>query len=51
MTKAQLEVRCETLSNLLFEAYHLLSIEDYSDEEREELVGRFLRECNREGFA
>lgn len=51
MTKAQLELRCEILGNLLFEAYHLLSVEDYSDEEREEVVHRFLRDCNREGFA
>ena len=52
MTKAQLEVRCEALSNLLFEAYYLLSTEeDYGDVDRQELINRFLRQCNREGFA
>lgn len=51
MTKAQLELRCSILGNLLFEAIHLLSVEDYADEEREETVSRFLRQCNKEGFA
>lgn len=52
MTKAQLELRCEILGNLLFEAIHLLSTEeDYGDVDRQELINRFLRECNKEGFA
>ena len=52
MNKKELEARCETLANLLFEAYHLLSTEeDYGDVDRQELITRFLRQCNKEGFA
>ncbi len=52
MNKAQLEIRCEVLGNLLFEAIHLLiTEEDYGDEDRKELVASFLRQCNKEGFA
>lgn len=52
MNKKELEARCEALSNLLFEAYYLLSTEeDYGDVDRQELITRFLRQCNREGFA
>ena len=52
MNKAQLEIRCERLGNLLFEAIHLLSTEeDYGDKERQALIASFLRQCNKEGFA
>ena len=52
MNKKELEARCETLANLLFEAYHLLQTEeDYGDVDRQDLINNFLRQCNKEGFA
>ena len=50
MTKAELQQRVDALGGLLFEAVHLLRVEDYSDEEREELVAEFLYRCQKEGI-
>ena len=50
MTKAELQQRVDALGGLLFEAVHLLRVEDYSDEEREELIKEFLYKCQKEGF-
>lgn len=48
MTKAELQQRVDVLGGLLFEAVHLLRVEDYSDEEREEMVKDFLYRCQKE---
>lgn len=48
LTKADLQARVDVLGGLLFEAVHLLRVEDYSDEEREELVKEFLYRCQKE---
>lgn len=50
MTKAELQEKVELLGRLLFEAVHLLRVEDYSDEERQELVNEFLYKCQKEGI-
>lgn len=50
VTKAELQEKVDTLGGLLFEAVHLLRVEDYSDEEREETIQEFLYKCQKEGF-
>lgn len=50
MLKRELQERVDMLGSLLFEAVHLLRVEDYSDEEREELVKEFLYRCQKEGI-
>lgn len=50
VTKAELQEKVDVLGRLLFEAVHLLRVEEYSDEEREEMVQEFLYKCQKEGF-
>lgn len=50
MTKKELVDKVDTLGRLLFEAVHLLRVEDYADEDREELVKEFLYRCQKEGI-
>lgn len=50
MSKSELRSRAEVLGRLLFEAVHLLRTENYSDDERQELVEEFLYECQKEGI-
>ena len=50
VTKTELQEKVDVLGQLLFEAVHLLRVEDYADEEREELIKEFLYKCQKEGF-
>lgn len=51
MTKAELQERVDILGQLLFEAVHLLRTEEsYGDEDRMELVEKFLYKCQRENI-
>lgn len=50
MTKKEMQERVDSLGRLLFEAVHLLRTEDYSDEDREQVVNEFLYRCQKEGI-
>lgn len=50
VTKAELQEKVDVLGALLFEGVHLFRTEDYSDEDREELIKEYLERCRQAGF-